>query len=77
MYATMFKENPFDPVRGKLYRDKVLLPGSSCDEKDIIEVSSFIFKYVDRQGLICTKDFLGRPPNSDAFLKQIFGPTSD
>ncbi|KDR67452.1 hypothetical protein GALMADRAFT_273237 [Galerina marginata CBS 339.88] len=55
MYATVFKADPLDPIRGKLYRDKILLPGSSRDELDILQ------------------DFLGRPPNSEAYLKQLFG----
>ncbi|KAJ7288404.1 metallopeptidase MepB [Mycena rebaudengoi] len=55
MYATVFKGDPLDPVRGKLYRDKVLKPGASRDELDTLE------------------DFLGRPPNSDAFKEALFG----
>ncbi|KDR70652.1 hypothetical protein GALMADRAFT_75898 [Galerina marginata CBS 339.88] len=62
MYATVFKADPFDPVRGKFYRDRVLLPGSSRDELDILQASYFP----------CL-DFLGRPPNSEAYLKQLFG----
>ncbi|KAJ7599942.1 hypothetical protein C8J56DRAFT_3879 [Mycena floridula] len=37
MYATIFEADPLDPVRGKLYRDKVLKPGASRDEIDILE----------------------------------------
>ncbi|KDR70896.1 hypothetical protein GALMADRAFT_254514 [Galerina marginata CBS 339.88] len=55
MYTTVFKADPLDPARGKLYRDKILRPGSSRDEIDILT------------------DFLGRAPNSEAFLAQIFG----
>ncbi|KAF7314180.1 Thimet oligopeptidase [Mycena kentingensis (nom. inval.)] len=55
MYATVFKGDPLDPARGKLYRDKILKFGGSREELDSL------------------KDFLGRPPNSDAFLKELFG----
>ncbi|KAK2465233.1 hypothetical protein APHAL10511_002587 [Amanita phalloides] len=55
MYATIFKPDPLDPARGKLYRDKILLYGGSREELDSL------------------KDFLGRPPNSDAFMKELFG----
>ncbi|CAL1713197.1 unnamed protein product [Somion occarium] len=55
MYATVFKPDPLDPARGKLYRDKILLPGGSREDIDSL------------------KDFLGRPPNSEAFIEEIFG----
>ncbi|KAI8969619.1 Metalloprotease [Trametes punicea] len=55
MYAAVFKGDPFDPVRGSHYREKILLPGGSKDEMDML------------------KDFLGREPNSDAFVQQLFG----
>lgn len=55
MYATVFKPDPLDPARGKLYREKILRYGGSREEIDSL------------------KDFLGRPPNSDAFLKELFG----
>ncbi|KAJ7366807.1 metallopeptidase MepB [Mycena albidolilacea] len=55
MYSTVFKGDPLDPARGKLYRDKILKYGGSREELDSLE------------------DFLGRPPNSDAFLKELFG----
>ncbi|KAJ7505372.1 metallopeptidase MepB [Mycena galericulata] len=55
MYATVFKGDPLDPARGKLYRDKILKYGGSREELDSLN------------------DFLGRPPNSDAFLKELFG----
>jgi metallopeptidase MepB len=61
MYATVFKPDPLDPARGKLYRDKILHWGGSREEIDSL------------------KDFLGRPPNSNAFLQELFGeiPTSN
>ena len=36
--ATVFKADPLDPARGKLYRDKILRPGGSRDEIDILKV---------------------------------------
>ena len=38
MYATVFKDAPLDPKSGKLYRDKILLPGGSKDEMDLLKV---------------------------------------
>lgn len=38
MYATVFKEDPLDPQRGKQYRDKILRPGGSRDEIDSLKV---------------------------------------
>ncbi|KAJ7601172.1 hypothetical protein C8J56DRAFT_912335 [Mycena floridula] len=55
MYATVFKADPLDPARGKLYRDKILKYGGSREEIDSL------------------KDFLGRAPDTDAFLKEVFG----
>jgi len=55
MYATVFKADPLDPASGKRYRDKILLPGGSREEIDILT------------------DFLGRPPNNNAFLEELFG----
>ncbi|KAF8580285.1 Metalloprotease [Ramaria rubella] len=40
MYATVFKEDPLDPVRGQLYRNEILLPGSSRD--DIVSLKKFL-----------------------------------
>lgn len=59
MYATVFKGDPLNPGRGKLYREKILRVGGSRDDMDSL------------------KDLLGREPNSDAFMKSIFGSTSD
>lgn len=36
--ATVFKADPLDPARGKLYRDKVLRAGGSREEYDTLEV---------------------------------------
>ncbi|KAJ7147482.1 metallopeptidase MepB [Mycena crocata] len=59
MYATVFKGDPLNPTRGKLYRDKILRYGGSREELDSLE------------------DFLGRPPNSNAFLQELFGTTAN
>jgi len=76
MYATVFKSDPLDPKRGKLYRDKILRVGGSREEIDSLKVSSRVdglpdlgCRFVD----YCIQDFLGRPPNSEAFLKELFG----
>ncbi|KAG6380299.1 hypothetical protein JVT61DRAFT_8408 [Boletus reticuloceps] len=37
MYTTVFKKAPLDPKLGKLYRDKILLPGGSRDEMDLLK----------------------------------------
>ncbi|TDL22641.1 Metalloprotease [Rickenella mellea] len=58
MYATVFKRDPLDPESGRLYREKILLPGSSRDENEFL------------------KDFLGRAPNSNAFIEEIFGTSA-
>lgn len=38
MYASVFKENPLDPARGRRYREKVLRPGGSQDDIDTLTV---------------------------------------
>lgn len=38
MYATVFKPDPLDPKRGKLYREKILGPGGSRDDIDGLKV---------------------------------------
>ena len=40
MYATVFKADPLDPARGKLYRDKILRPGGSQDDIESLKVSN-------------------------------------
>jgi len=36
MFHTHFKKNPLDKVKGMLYREKILKPGSSKDAKDLL-----------------------------------------
>jgi Zn-dependent oligopeptidase len=38
MYATVFKQDPLDPVLGKLYRDKILRVGGSQEEIESLKV---------------------------------------
>jgi hypothetical protein len=75
MYATVFKADPLDPVRGKLYRDKILRVGGSQEEIDSLKASDAISSHNSPNLFInCTiQDFLGRPPNSEAFTKALFG----
>ena len=43
MYATVFKEDPLDPVRGDKYRRCILKPGGSREELDSLEVGKILF----------------------------------
>ncbi len=76
MYATIFKKDPLDPNRGKLYREKILGPGGSRDEIDslkVCRVCAFRAAWDADHSCIALQDFLGRPPNADAFIKELFG----
>ena len=42
MYATVFKLNPLDPVRGAKYREAILRPGGSREEDDSLKVTDLI-----------------------------------
>lgn len=42
MYATVFKADPLDPVRGDKYRRCILKPGGSREELDSLEVSRIL-----------------------------------
>lgn len=48
MYATVFKKDPLDPERGKLYREKILGPGGSRDEIDSLKVSALACQWGER-----------------------------
>lgn len=39
MYATVFKPDPLDPVRGAKYREAILRPGGSREEDDSLKVT--------------------------------------
>jgi Peptidase family M3 len=71
MYATVFKADPLDPVRGDKYRRCILKPGGSREELDSLEVGR-VCSLNDRI-LTAPQEFLGRPPNADAFTKELFG----
>ncbi|KAG6335973.1 hypothetical protein ID866_3126 [Astraeus odoratus] len=78
MYRTVFKQDPLSPALGKLYRDKILLPGGSRDEVESLKVRCTASgKGCQGESILIlyAQDFLGRPPNSDAFLEEIFGPS--
>ena len=76
MYATRFKADPLDPARGKLYREQILPPGGSQDDIKSLEVRTPHRRFQRRLDLplfFMCQDFLGRPPNSEAFVKELFG----
>ena len=74
MYATVFKKDPLDPALGQRYRERILRVGGSREETESLEVRSQTsltsFAWLNRTFM---QDFLGRPPNSEAFLKELFG----
>lgn len=43
MYESGFKKDPLNAELGKLYREKVLLPGGSRDAADLLRASHPIF----------------------------------
>ena len=45
MYETVFKKAPLDPKLGKLYREKILLPGGSRDEMDLLKVCRYRWQF--------------------------------
>ncbi len=73
MYATVFKEDPLDPARGRLYRDKLLRVGGSREELDSLKVDFSLPISWPQSFITLEQDFLGREPNSEAFMKEIFG----
>lgn len=73
MYATIFKGDPLDPSRGKLYRDKILRVGGSREELDSLRVKILLLDITASHSFTLGQDFLGREPNNEAFLKEIFG----
>ena len=82
MYATVFKKDPLDPERGRLYREKILRVGGSRDDIDSLKVSTSVPLRMLTSSLVhcanacvsrARQDFLGRPPNADAFIKELFG----
>jgi hypothetical protein len=75
MYATVFAADPLDPARGQHYRESVLLPGGSRDEMASLQVSFFVpagVCFAELTDCVC-QAFLGREPNSEAFMRALFG----
>jgi hypothetical protein len=76
MYTTVIKKDPLDAALGKLYKDKILLVGGSQEETVSLLVHvafpQFIMRVSPVAGVM-EQDFLGRPPNSDVFPKEMFG----
>ena len=80
MYATVFKKDPLNPTLGEKYKNSILLPGGSREELDSLTVRcdaiALLHEFVTRSGLTCKslmQEFLGRPPNAEAFMKELFG----
>ena len=71
MYATVFNADPLDPARGDNYRRCVLKPGGSREELDSLEVGWN--QLPDDKMLTAFQEFLGRPPNADAFTNELPG----
>ena len=51
MYATVFKEDLLDPVRGDKYRRCILKPGGSREGLDSLEVGKILF--LERRDTYC------------------------
>ena len=62
MYATVFKQGPLDPKSGRLYRDKILLPGWSKDEMDLLKVGHVSMTPGVVISLVCVRTFWGANP---------------
>ncbi|KAI9567715.1 hypothetical protein HD554DRAFT_2205377 [Boletus coccyginus] len=59
MYTTVFKKAPLDPRLGKLYRDKILLPGGSRDEMELLK--DFLGREPNPKAFINEIEQTGRP----------------
>ena len=73
MYATVFKADPLDPARGQRYRDHILRPGGSQDDIESLKVRCLYCQQGRAAVDALTQSFLGREPNSEAFIKELFG----
>lgn len=76
MYQAVFKKDPLDPALGELYKQKILLPGASRDEIDLLRVGNPIKHLTKLLNVLFSQDFLGREPKADAFQTALFGSTS-
>jgi Zn-dependent oligopeptidase len=74
MYSAVFKSDPLDPGRGARYRRSILEPGGSREELDSLKVrrKRNRCQWIDKL-MVIVQEFLGRPPNPDAFMEEIFG----
>ena len=84
MYATVFKKDPLDPALGEKYKNSILVPGGSREELDSLTVRCVTvlrsrFVSLNRSELCrsSVQEFLGRPPNAEAFTKELFGDSKD
>lgn len=72
--AAVFKGDPLDPLRGQRYREKILQFGGSREELDSLKVQHFVNQSsVNYTHYVLLQDFLGREPDTEAFLKELFG----
>jgi Zn-dependent oligopeptidase len=71
MYSAVFKSDPLDPARGDRYRRSILGPGGSREELDSLKVKGVNSSRILRLNNL--QEFLGRDPNPDAFVEEIFG----
>ena len=61
MYATVFKADPLDPVRGDKYRRCILKPGGSREELDSLEVGGILFSPKTGYLLLTRHSLVGHP----------------
>jgi hypothetical protein len=78
MYMTVIKKDTLDAALEKFYKDKILLVDGSQEETESFQVRvafpQFSLRVSPVAGAI-EQDFLGRLPDSDVFLKEMFRQT--
>ncbi|KAJ8590255.1 hypothetical protein M405DRAFT_861499 [Rhizopogon salebrosus TDB-379] len=75
MHGDMFQEESVGSCLGKLYKDKILMVGGSREETELLCVCVSLPQFSLRLSPVAyamEQDFLGRPPNSDTFLTEMF-----